>query len=45
VATFGTVFLSLAPPTGHALTVTSVLLAGAAGLGACCVVPLLRRRG
>jgi len=45
VATFGTLFLSLAPPTGHALTVTSVALAATAVLGACCAVPLLRPRG
>jgi MFS family permease len=46
IATFGTMFLSLAPPTGHALTVTSVALAAAAALAACCAVPLLRpRRG
>jgi MFS family permease len=42
VATFGTLFLSLAPPTGHALTVTSVALGAAAALAACCAVPLLR---
>jgi MFS family permease len=44
VATFGTLFLSLAPPTGHALTVTTVALAAAAALAACCAVPLLRPR-
>jgi hypothetical protein len=44
VATFGTLFLSVAPPTGHALTVTCVALAGAAAVGACCATPLLRRR-
>jgi MFS family permease len=44
VATFGTLFLSLAPPTGHALTVTSVTLAAAAVAAACCAVPLLRPR-
>ncbi|GAA4483058.1 MFS transporter [Actinoallomurus oryzae] len=45
VATFGTLFLSVAPPTGHALTVTCVALAGAAAVGACCALPPLRRRG
>lgn len=45
VATFGTLFLSVAPPTGHALTVTCVALAGVAAVGACCATPLLRRRG
>ena len=44
VATFGTLFLSVAPPTGHALTVTSVALGAAAALAAACAVPLLRRR-
>jgi MFS family permease len=44
VATFGTLFLSVAPPTGHALTVTSGVLAVVAVLAACCGVPLLRRR-
>jgi hypothetical protein len=44
IATFGTLFLSLAPPTGHALTVTTVALAAAAALAACCAVPLLRPR-
>ncbi|GLY76660.1 MFS transporter [Actinoallomurus iriomotensis] len=44
VATFGTLFLSVAPPTGHALTVTCVALAVTAAVGACCATPLLRRR-
>jgi predicted MFS family arabinose efflux permease len=44
VATFGTLFLSIAPPTGHALTVTSSVLAAVAALAAWCGVPLLRRR-
>jgi MFS family permease len=44
VATFGTLFLSLAPPTGHALTVTSVALGATAALAAGCALPLLRAR-
>ena len=44
VATFGTLFLTLAPPTGHALFVTSVALAAAAVLAACCALPLTRTR-
>jgi hypothetical protein len=43
VATFGTLFLSVAPPTGHALVMTSVALAGTAAAAACCAMPLLRR--
>jgi MFS family permease len=44
VATFGTLFLGIAPPTGHALAVTSSVLAAVAALAACCGVPLLRPR-
>jgi MFS family permease len=44
VATFGTLFLTLAPPTAHALTVTSIALAACAVAAACCAVPLLRSR-
>ena len=43
VATFGTLFLSVAPPTGHALAVSGVALAVTATVAACCAVPLLRR--
>jgi len=44
VATFGTLFLGVAPPTGHAMTVTSGALAVTAALAACCALPLLRPR-
>ncbi len=44
VATFGTLFLSIAPPTGHPLAVTGVTLAATAALAACCALPLLRGR-
>ncbi|MCO5994742.1 MFS transporter [Actinoallomurus rhizosphaericola] len=44
VATFGTVFLSVAPPTGHALAVTSVALAATAVLGGCCSILAVRPR-
>ena len=44
VATFGTLFLTLAPPTAHALTVTSITLAVCAVAAACCSAPLLRSR-
>ncbi|MCW2859230.1 MAG: transporter [Actinoallomurus sp.] len=43
-ATFGTLFLSIAPPTGHALAVTSSALAAVAALAVCCGVLLLRPR-
>jgi MFS family permease len=44
VATFGSLFLSLVPPSGHGLAVTNVLLAGCALVAACGALPLLRRR-
>jgi EmrB/QacA subfamily drug resistance transporter len=45
VATFGTLFLSLTPPTGHALTATAAALAATALAGGCCSLLLLRRGG
>lgn len=42
VATFGTLFLSLAPPTGHAPVVTRAALAATALLAGGCS-PSLRR--
>jgi MFS family permease len=45
VATFGTLFLSLAPPTGHALAVTTAALAATSLLAACGALPLALRRG
>jgi MFS family permease len=42
VATFGTVFLSLVPPSGHAMAVTGGALAITALVAACCALPLLR---
>jgi MFS family permease len=44
VATFGSLFLSIVPPTDHGVAVTSVLLAGCALAAACGALPLLRRR-
>jgi hypothetical protein len=44
VATFGTLFLSLAPPSGHALAVTSAALAATAVLGGCCSLLVVRPR-
>jgi hypothetical protein len=44
VATFGSLFLSLVPPSGHGEAVTNVLLAGCALVAACGALPLLRRR-
>lgn len=44
VATFGTLFLGVAPPTGHAEAVTSTVLAAGAVVAAACALPLLRSR-
>lgn len=44
VATFGTLFLSVAPPTGHALVVTCAALTATALLAGACSLSLLRAR-
>ncbi|WP_460336640.1 MFS transporter [Actinoallomurus acanthiterrae] len=44
VATFGTLFLSVVPPTGHALAVTGAALAAVAIFGACCSLLVVRPR-
>jgi MFS family permease len=44
VATFGTLFLTLLPASGHAMAVTSRTLAVASLIGACCAVPLWWQR-